>query len=357
MEGSPYPVNRDNNFGFLRLLFATFVILSHSSLAIDGTRHREILSNIFGSLSFGELGLDCFFLVSGFLVISSYANSSSIPEFFWKRVLRIYPAFLVAYFVACLIVVPLAGGNLARISVDQWSILFKNAFILQPPQEFLGVFSRLKSTGLNGAMWTISYEFACYLLTPILFWIASINRWAFLLPIPALMAYGIFGNIYYFDNSMSFPIYTAFPPMVRFLSLFMCGAAFYIFRNRITYSNSLSFYCGVALLSLAFIPILAEVALSVFGAFIIFWFAFRVKMPFLEEINTRTDISYGTYLYASPVQSLIILYFPGVSPWTLFPATMIVAGTLGLLSWTFVERPCLALKSAVAGRAHPTDMA
>src|SRR3982074_3309146 len=86
-----------NNFGFLRLLFATLVILAHSPELVDGNRSREILTRIFGTMPLGEVAVDGFFLISGYLILQSLVNSKSYFEYLSKRVLRIYPGYIVAF--------------------------------------------------------------------------------------------------------------------------------------------------------------------------------------------------------------------------------------------------------------------
>jgi peptidoglycan/LPS O-acetylase OafA/YrhL len=85
-----------NNIGFLRLLFASFVIIGHSPELLDGNRNREPLSMIFHTISLGDLAVDGFFLLSGFLITKSMVNSRSFCRFLERRVFRIYPAFMLA---------------------------------------------------------------------------------------------------------------------------------------------------------------------------------------------------------------------------------------------------------------------
>ena len=47
------------------------VIISHSSELIDGGHSRELLTRIFGTLSFGGFGVDIFFVIRGYFITKS----------------------------------------------------------------------------------------------------------------------------------------------------------------------------------------------------------------------------------------------------------------------------------------------
>lgn len=155
-----------NAFGFLRLLLASLVIVSHTAELKDGNRSREILTNIAGTLSFGELAVDFFFIISGFLITRSFLRSSDIFSFFIKRAGRIYPAYIVAFLVCLLVVGPLGGTPLPEWPRHVMRQLLNIPFLRCPslPDVFVGQ----PYPFLNGAMWTLSYEFSCYSVVVIL---------------------------------------------------------------------------------------------------------------------------------------------------------------------------------------------
>jgi peptidoglycan/LPS O-acetylase OafA/YrhL len=110
------PVSHDNGFGVMRLAFAILVLVSHAPELADGNRNREILTRIFGGLSFGEFAVDGFFVISGALITASWLNATSWRDYLWRRVVRIYPGFVVAFAVCLLIVAPLGGGTWPPLS-------------------------------------------------------------------------------------------------------------------------------------------------------------------------------------------------------------------------------------------------
>ncbi|MFC6772810.1 hypothetical protein ACFQFE_01750 [Methylobacterium gregans] len=129
--------------------------------------------------------------------------------------------------------------------------------------------------------------------------------------------------------------------------MFFCGSAFYLFRDRISYTRRGALIAALMLLPLMFSPPLAEPAFAAFGGYLIFWFTFAVRPAPVSLALNRADPSYGLYLYAFPVQNLLVLHVPGLSPWSNSTVALIVAGFLGVLSWYAVERPALRQQELV----------
>lgn len=342
---------RQNNFGLLRLFFAFCVLVSHSFELIDGNRSREPLTWLFGTLSSGELGVDGFFLISGYLISQSFERSETVASYLVKRILRIYPAFLVAFALSVFLVAPLAGADLSTLRPSAWRHLIGSALTLSQPV-IPNVFAGLHYPALDGPMWTISYEFRCYLIVIGIGLLGLFRmRAIFVLLTLALLLVLASGRI---DASYStpLPMLTGLPrDTIRLLSLFLAGSTFYVFRDRISYRNDLAFLSLVVLIAGLFNRSAAEPTVALAGGYLIFWFAFLKNTPKLNKVNNQNlDLSYGIYLTAWPIQNLTIKYFPSVDPFQLIILTSV--GSLGLawLSWTFIEAPCLNLKDRFTSR-------
>ena len=90
----------------------------------------------------------------------------------------------------------------------------------------------------------------------------------------------------------------------------------------------------------------ALIVLPLCGAYALLYAGLHPIDP-LWKVGTKADISYGLYLYAWPVQILLLWYFRSISPWLMFIVTVPIAMGLAYLSWYLVEKPALALKPRV----------
>jgi peptidoglycan/LPS O-acetylase OafA/YrhL len=304
------------------------------------------LSRIFGTLTFGELGVDGFFLISGYLVTKSFQESRSVGEYVLKRVLRIYPGYVVAYLLCVLALGPFVGGQIAALS---GKTLVVHIATLRTP-EMPGVFPGTPFPFLNASMWSIAYEFRCYLLVLAagLFGLLS-KRFILVFLVVGSLALAR-RNIWGWFPSLAVDYLGDPSTSVFSTGVFGCGALFYLYRDRIRYDWRLAMFAACGLIALMFLPRLAGAALTILGGYLLFWFAFNVRSTRLASVGHNVDISYGVYLYAWPVQNLLIWLYTGISPWLVFIETTAVASILAFGSWRLVEKPFLNLKDALMGQ-------
>lgn len=333
-------VNHKNNFGFLRLLLATLVIVSHSPEILDQSRKRELLTKIFGTISFGELAVDGFFLISGFLILKSYLSSSTIKSYFLKRVLRIYPGFIVASLICIFVLLPLSGEAhlIINNSLKEWLKTIIRLLTLDIPQV-----NGTKYASLNGAMWSVWLEFVCYMCIPILYFFNFNKQKAYILLATVLAV--IFFYIQISGKNFWVPyIRLNLHFASKLMFAFLTGGLFYLFRDKIVWSKQLTIICAALLIVCLSFKNTAEIGLIVFGSYILFNFALNYKNNFLSTIGAKVDISYGVYLYAWPVEILIIKYYPQINLYFMMSLIILVTFLLGYISWYFVEKPFIELK-------------
>ena len=321
-------LGRANNLGFLRLMFAALVVVWHSPDLVGAPSLSEPLRSVFGTISAGEVSVDAFFIISGYLITKSFYSPQPLSRFLLSRVLRIYPGYIVAFLLSFYLVGWLGDGDLS--SGLGWNILrqLRTMVLLQAPNVH-DLFPGLAHPEANGPMWSLAEEFRCYCLVVILGFATVLRRQAIF---AALVALGL-----YLLTFHSFGI-------VRMASIFVCGMAFYIFRDRIRYHWSIACLAFVGWCATMFSSSLCEPGTALFGGYLIFWFAFNVRSQALSRIGRTTDLSYGLYLYAWPIANLIVYYIGPMGAWALTAATIPLAAAAGYLSWKLIEHPALALK-------------
>ena len=353
---------KDNNFGALRLLFASVVILSHSPEILDGNRSRELLTNVLGitnvfGVTFGILGVDGFFIVSGYLITKSFLSSPTLFDYLKRRFLRIYPAFVVSFWLCLVVLAPVVGAGLSPFHPAALVRNVVRASILLHP-DARGSLPGMPFPVLNASMWTIPYEFHCYILV-MFAGVAGLFkgslRYFLLVVVLAALAMSIFAGDR-LTHGVAAALLGTPDRNLQLVPMFGAGVLYALFQRSISFSHALAVIAAAALtICLFFVPVVVPLAIGVLGSYLIFWFAFRCPVLPVSRFANNTDLSYGIYLYAWPIQSTIAFFTArSINPWALSAISLALAAGAAWASWTFIEKPALALAHRrTTGFQHP----
>ena len=70
-----------------------------------------------------------------------------------------------------------------------------------------------------------------------------------------------------------------------------------------------------------------------------------------KRLHLPTDLSYGVYIYAWPMQVLLVICgLAFLNPWVFMVVAAVATLPLAALSWFLVEKPAMSLKSRFARR-------
>lgn len=289
-----------NNFDGLRLAAAMAVLLSHMA-ALSG--RGEWL--VYGT-TWGTIGVLVFFAISGYLVLASWRSDPNIGRFLERRFLRIAPGLIVAT-VTTFFLVRLLG---------------------------LAGFPENRFNQLNGSLWTIEYEVYCYLLIPAFAaWlgrpalVAAVAMISFIVVVPSPL-----------DNSTA-----------HWLQFF--GTSFVLGMMLNEYPRLQRWSWAIVALGIAALP-LDRIALCLVIAPITIFIGTR-SWPLLRDAGRHGDLSYGTYIYAWPIQQIVVSHMPGAAYWLMLAVTIPIVGVLSWSSWTFVESPAMRKKPANPKQIQP----
>lgn len=338
-------VGRDNNFNLLRMIAATGVLVSHAYPLTLGPAAVQPLEKILKGTTLGTVSVLVFFSISGFFIARSFDRKASLRTFVLARVLRLFPALAVVLAVTIVV----AGLFLTQASPSVfWAraddYFLRNLTLFQLLYPLPGVFmNNPYGPGINGSLWTLSYEVLCYIGVFICGVLGLLRR-------PRAFVFAVLGFLGLYAIALAFDLHPRFEALMKLGLPFLTGMAFYVWRRSIPLSPFISLALFVIAAAFWITPLFLPVftiALT-YAVFVVGY----AKSPIAEKYNTLGDYSYGTYIYAFPIQQIVAqsgVESPLMNMAVAFPLTLVFA----VLSWHLVERPAIRLRRRAADPVRP----
>lgn len=332
-----------NNFDFLRFLFALFVVITHS-YALSGTpESAEWMWQITGGqLSFSQIGLSGFFVISGYFIFMSLQRASSLKVYFKNRILRIFPGLLGVLCVT-LILIPFfhVKGFTIFTQWDYYTYVPRNMTLYGFQSTVKGVFDTNSYHAINGSLWTIQYEFSLYVLIALLFCFRAHQK---LISVILAVVMVLLYVVYNFFIERVAGMQLLYLQGYHFLNLgtfFVMGSLLASIQFEKKVSVAILFISIVILFLALYFEIYSTVKHIVFPV-VVLSLGF-IPLRFFSTFGKYGDLSYGIYIYSFPVQQVLVyLYIPKV--YSLMALSLLISIILGFLSWHCIEKKVLLLK-------------
>lgn len=345
---------------------------------IDGLRAVAVLAVVGfhaapGRIPSGFIGVDIFFVISGYLISSIIlkgleAGTFSFTEFYSRRVKRIFPALLLV------LIASLAIGYFILLD-DQFKELGKHVaggagfvsnFVLWGES---GYFDNAADYKPLLHLWSLGIEEQFYIIWPFMLWLAWKRRFKYLALILAVASISFALNVYWVGTN---PVAAFYSPWTRFWELLVGAILAYIsiFKQQVSLvkgtrqSNAVSLF-GVSLLAISFVAINKEQSfpgwwalLPTVGATCLIWAGQNawinrslLSNRFLVWFGL---ISFPLYLWHWPLLSFLrILEGTEVAQWKRAVA-IAVAIALAWMTYRLVEKP---VRKGSTGKTTPLLLA
>ncbi|WP_316759900.1 acyltransferase [Pedobacter aquatilis] len=254
-------------------------------------------------LNYGWLGVQMFFVLTGFVICWSLPANYSLadfPKFLYKRIMRIEPPYIFSI-ILVLVFAFINNQNLAQISLT--NILFHIAYL----NNFFS------NDYLSPVYWTLGIEFQFYLLIGAIFPFIFKNKYVAIVSMIIL-------------NLITFFFAVKYSVIINYIPFFTIGILIYLYKKNQISGIELCFLLGINAGSLYLGTGYPQtIAACLTGAIILF-----IKKS-NKVIDFFSKISFSLYLTHDIIGSKIVIFLGNIFPAKNF-LTKSFAFSIGLTS-------------------------
>lgn len=340
---------RDNNFQLIRLFAAAAVVYAHSYFFVSGNKisgkspyDGDVWYELTGMHS-GMLGVQVFFILSGYLVSQSLWHRESIRLFLRARALRIFPGLVVCVSFIVFLLGPILtslsiGEYFSNTQTYHYLLVSSSLTNIRLPTGLPGVFSNNPIPNMaNGSLWTLPWELLMYGSLTLTFLIKKFRA-----PLFDIMLFGVIG--FFMVQQLWHPAHRFELVMAAwFGGHFYIGAAFFRCRKIVPCNWHI---LAAALLCFSIMALYVKnnqilwIPMSFLLGYLTLLFAYLPDHG-VRYFNRMGDYSYGVYIYACPIQQTLVMLQRDISATTLLLQTLPLVLLMASMSWHLIEKPAL----------------
>lgn len=329
-------MSRENNFNIIRWIALLMVLYGHQFILLG-----QIPPSILGHPVHG-LGVNILFALSGYLIYGSYKKSRDLKEYLKKRAIRIFPPLVFVTIVTVFLCYFFTTADKAIYFKGSISYVIYNC-LLNPRFGLPGVFEEnYYPLAINGSLWTLPIEFACYLIVPVLYMLCKKR------PLKVLTTVVLFlgGCMVYLsgggnESKMLIIWGTDWIGACRLIVYFLIGMGVAVWEAEKLFDLQIAM---VLLAGLACARTeLPSILMAFVVCYVVFSFAFTHNPRFVGFME-KLECSYGMYLWGFTIQQILIkiLHFQIGYTFTVYKMLImssLVSFVFAACTYYLVERP------------------
>ncbi|HDY7659516.1 acyltransferase [Vibrio vulnificus] len=271
-----------NNINALRGIAAVGVLLYHYMYHYFNVYNEEGGYSLF---ALGKFGVNLFFLISGFLIISLLLKNQTSLRYFLNRATRLLPSYFIA---ATLTFLTLKFFNDEVRSVSFYDYILN--LLIFP--------SLFDAKYVDGSYWTLEIEWMFYIYAMFSYFIYKKNRTMSIIFVSTMV---ILSSL---SSSLIF--------LKGYIPYFVLGLVFYFWKNA---EDDRKIYKIIGLLTVCIILVNSKYPLIEIGIVLLFYFAMYEKINVLNNKITEffASISYSLYLLHQNIGYVLINKLSGIN--------------------------------------------
>lgn len=322
---------KENNVAAVKAIAAWLVIIGHAFAFSCNYERVDFMTQITkGAYNLGGFAVAVFFFFSGLFITKSLLSGKySGIEFFKRRVVRIFPAFVLV----TVAIVVIAGCffseySFARYFADANTYRYFLNCIFVSVHNLPGVFmNNVYGSSVNGPIWTIKVEVICYIASYIAYKLRLLEtRWGAFFMVPAILFLTAVPHISF--------VPTVFVTIARPVAMYILGMLCAVYMRKMPVGKKWVIIGGIAYLICIFLS-LYELAIVLALPFILCGIAFDISSDniVMKVLKSIGSVSYEIYLWGGFVGQAVVSLFGGfMSPYLNMVITIVVATVFGYIT-------------------------